>query len=130
STAPAGRPAGAPGAATGPRTPRTDEQPHLLPDAAQSARAPGAWRWSGRNDDLLTDVEEMRALVAAHGLELLVLDQTRPDVGIPAVKVLVPGLRPFYARFAPGRLYDVPVSLGHFARPLAYEQLNPVPLLL
>ncbi|MFD0222926.1 TOMM precursor leader peptide-binding protein [Streptomyces hirsutus] len=130
-TAPAGRPAGAaPGVATGPRTPRTDEQPHLLPDAAQSARAPGAWRWSGRNDDLLTDVEEMRALVAAHGLELLVLDQTRPDVGIPAVKVLVPGLRPFYARFAPGRLYDVPVSLGHFARPLAYEQLNPVPLLL
>lgn len=58
------------------------------------------------------------------------LDQTRPDVGIPAVKVLVPGLRPFYARFAPGRLYDVPVSLGHLARPLAYEQLNPVPLLL
>jgi ribosomal protein S12 methylthiotransferase accessory factor len=61
-------------------------------------------------------------------MELLVLDQTRPDVGIPVVKVVVPGLRPFYARFAPGRLYDVPVRLGHRERPVSFGELNPVPL--
>jgi ribosomal protein S12 methylthiotransferase accessory factor len=57
-----------------------------------------------------------------------VLDQTRPDVGIPVVKVVVPGLRPFYARFGPGRLYEVPVRLGHRSRPALFEELNPVPL--
>ncbi|MFE9770448.1 TOMM precursor leader peptide-binding protein [Streptomyces sp. NPDC005931] len=108
----------------------TPDQPHLLPDPGQSQRAPGSWPRAARNDDLLADVEDIRTLVAAHGMELLVLDQTRPDVGVPAVKVLVPGLRPFYARFAPGRLYDVPVRLGHLDRPTRYEELNPVPLLL
>ena len=45
------------------------------------------------------------------GLDFLVLDQTRPDIGVPVVRVIVPGLRHFYRRFAPtGRLYDVPVK--------------------
>ena len=45
-------------------------------------------------------------------MEMLVLDQTRPDIGLPVVKVIVPGMRQFWARFAPGRLFDVPVALG------------------
>jgi ribosomal protein S12 methylthiotransferase accessory factor len=59
------------------------------------------------------------------GLDFLVLDQTRPDVEVPVVRVIVPGLRHFYRRFAPGRLYDVPVKLGLRARPLAEDELNP-----
>jgi ribosomal protein S12 methylthiotransferase accessory factor YcaO len=60
----------------------------------------------------------------------LVLDQTRPDLGLPVVKVIVPGLRHFWARYAPGRLFDVPVRLGWQSRPLAEEQLNcPFPFL-
>ncbi|MFD0372938.1 TOMM precursor leader peptide-binding protein [Streptomyces sp. NPDC127114] len=110
--------------------PRTPAQPQLLPDPGQSARTPASWPPYVRNDDLLADVEAVRDLVTAHGLELLVLDQTRPDVGIPVVKVIVPGLRHFYARFAPGRLYDVPVRLGQLARPTPYEELNSVPLAL
>ncbi|MFI1534057.1 TOMM precursor leader peptide-binding protein [Streptomyces anandii] len=103
-------------------------QPQLLPDRGESARRPGDWPAHRRREDLLADVEHITALVARHGMELLVLDQTRPDVGIPVVKVVVPGLRPFYARFAPGRLYDVPVRTGHRSRPAAFEELNPVPL--
>ncbi|MET7456635.1 TOMM precursor leader peptide-binding protein [Streptomyces sp. NPDC005574] len=103
-------------------------QPQLVPDPGQSARVPGDWPDFRRHDDLLADIEHIRALVTRHGMELLVLDQTRPDVGIAVVKVVVPGLRPFYARFAPGRLYDVPVHLGHRSRPLVFEELNPVPL--
>jgi ribosomal protein S12 methylthiotransferase accessory factor len=61
-------------------------------------------------------------------MELLVLDQTRPDVGLPVVKVIVPGMRHFWARFAPGRLFDVPVLLGRHAHPVRYEEINPVPL--
>ncbi|MEV5341269.1 TOMM precursor leader peptide-binding protein [Streptomyces sp. NPDC052676] len=118
-----------PAAAAG-GAPRTPEQPHLRPDPGQSERTPGSWPRRVRHTDLLDDVEDVKSLVAAHGMELLVLDQTRPDVGIPVVKVLVPGLRPFYARFAPGRLYDVPVALGLLDRPTPYAQLNPTPLQL
>ncbi|MEU6847615.1 TOMM precursor leader peptide-binding protein [Streptomyces sp. NPDC046716] len=118
-----------PAAAAG-HAPCAPVRPHLLPDPGQRGRGPSAWPAPVRNDDLRADVDAVGALVAAHGMELLILDQTRPDVAVPAVKVLVPGLRPFYARYAPGRLYDVPVSLGQLDRPTAYDQLNPVPLLL
>ena len=42
-------------------------------------------------------------LVKRFGLDFLVLDQTRPDIQVPVVRVIVPGLRHFYCRFAPGR---------------------------
>ena len=65
------------------------------------------------------------ALAKRAGLDFLVLDQTRPDIEVPVVRVIVPGLRHFYRRFAPGRLYDVPVKLGWRDRPLAENELNP-----
>jgi oxazoline/thiazoline synthase len=61
-------------------------------------------------------------------MEMLVLNQTRSDVNLPVVKVVVPGLRHFWARFAPGRLYDVPVRQGWLPRPLAEDELNPTPM--
>jgi ribosomal protein S12 methylthiotransferase accessory factor len=60
------------------------------------------------------------------GLDFLVLDQTRPDIAVPVVRVIVPGLRHFYRRFAPGRLYDVPVKLGWLERPVPERELNPL----
>jgi oxazoline/thiazoline synthase len=42
------------------------------------------------------------------------------------VRVIVPGLRHFYRRFAPGRLYDVPVKLGWRDRPMLESEVNPV----
>jgi ribosomal protein S12 methylthiotransferase accessory factor len=42
------------------------------------------------------------------------------------MRVIVPGMRHFYRRFAPGRLYDVPVKLGWLDRPVAEANLNPV----
>jgi oxazoline/thiazoline synthase len=65
-------------------------------------------------------------LAKGRGLDFLVLDQTRPDIGVPVVKVIVPGLRHFYRRFAPGRLYDVPVKLGLRKRPWPEAELNPL----
>src|SRR5262249_39932076 len=64
-------------------------------------------------------------LIKQKGLDFLVLDQTRADIAVPVVKVVVPGLRHFYRRFAPGRLYDVPVKLGWRNRPLSEHELNP-----
>ena len=65
-------------------------------------------------------------LAKREGLDFLVLDQTRPDIEVPVVRVIVPGLRHFYRRFAPGRLYDVPVKLGLRDRPLSENELNPL----
>jgi len=44
------------------------------------------------------------------------------------VKVIAPGMRHFWPRFAPGRLFDVPAQLGQPTRPTAYADLNPVPI--
>jgi thiazole/oxazole-forming peptide maturase SagD family component len=98
-------------------------QPYLAPAGRVSladAPAPAA--------DLRAQVEECFAVAARLGLEVLVLDQTRPDVGLPVAKVIVPGLRHFWARFAPGRLYDVPVRMGWLEQPKSEAELNPIPM--
>jgi ribosomal protein S12 methylthiotransferase accessory factor len=59
------------------------------------------------------------------GLDFLVLNQTRPDIEVPVVRVIVPGLRHFYRRFGPGRLYDIPVKLRWLDRPLPENELTP-----
>jgi oxazoline/thiazoline synthase len=100
-------------------------QPYLTPlESAPPTRcAPSA------KPNTLTAEDRFRSMVAMleqRGYEVLILDQTRPDIGLPVVKVIVPGLRHFWARFAPGRLFDVPVELGWIARPTPEDQLNPI----
>jgi ribosomal protein S12 methylthiotransferase accessory factor len=103
-------------------------QPYLLPAEGPprtAATYPQAW-----TDDVADDVRACQALLERAGMEMLVLDQTRPEVGLPVAKVIVPGLRHFWARLAPGRLYEVPVRLGLLPRPLAEHELNPIPMFL
>jgi ribosomal protein S12 methylthiotransferase accessory factor len=77
------------------------------------------------SDDLCEEIHTCKTAAAAKGIEILVLDQTRPDVGLPVVRVVAPGLRHFWARFGPGRLYDVPVREGWLSRSLGESELNP-----
>jgi ribosomal protein S12 methylthiotransferase accessory factor len=65
-------------------------------------------------------------LARQEGLDFLVLDQTRPDIEAAVVRVIVPGLRHFYRRFAPGRLYEVPLKLGLRKKALSENELNPL----
>jgi bacteriocin biosynthesis cyclodehydratase domain-containing protein len=109
------------------RTATVAEHPYLLPTG--ETRTPADYTYVGR-DDIRDDVAELVDMLARQDLDTLVLDQTRPDLGLPVVKVVVPGLRPFWARFAPGRLFDVPVRLGRLAAPTAYADLNPCPMFL
>jgi oxazoline/thiazoline synthase len=102
-------------------------QPYLLPDQDTEPRVPWDYSYVPRLD-LKDDIDAIVALTRAHGMDLMVLDQTRPDIGLPVVKVIVPGLRHFRARFAPGRLYDIPVELGLLPSPTTYDELNPVPM--
>jgi ribosomal protein S12 methylthiotransferase accessory factor len=93
------------------------------------SNSPALLSGSNAKFDHLDTREQVMAcvrLVEREGLDFLVLDQTRPDIGTPVVRVIVPGLRHFYRRFAPGRLYDVPVKLGLRDRPLLESELNPI----
>ncbi|WP_308466564.1 TOMM precursor leader peptide-binding protein [Rathayibacter soli] len=104
-------------------------QPYLLPDPL----AP-LWRLDDHSsmagDDLAASVLTCRERLERAGLAMHVLDQTRPDIGLPVVRVVVPGIRPFWSRLAPGRLYDVPVKLGWLDAPIAEADLNPIPMFL
>lgn len=109
-------------------TATVDSNPYLLPDEASAKTTPATYPLVERSP-----TEEARACIdAAHakGLEVLVMDQTKPDIGLPVIKILAPGMRHFWARFAPGRLYDVPVAMGKLKRPTAEADLNPIPVFI
>jgi ribosomal protein S12 methylthiotransferase accessory factor len=106
----------------------------LLPDATR-ARAPRLIY-----KEPATERERVRELgstlaacverLCTRGLEPLLFDYSRPDVALHTVKVIVPGLRHFWPRFAPGRLFEVPVQLRWSQAPLGEAELNPLPLLM
>ena len=72
-------------------------------------------------EDFTEDLEYTFALckqkVENQGMEILILNQTRVEYGLTAVKVIVPGLRHYKRRLAKGRLYDVPVKLNRISTP-------------
>ena len=103
-------------------------QPYVSPSPARATQRADIADLS--TDDIAEDVRRCRRIVEQRGMEMLVLDQTRPDIGLPVAKVIVPGLRHFWTRFAPGRLYDTPVELGWLETPLSEGELNPAPMFL
>jgi ribosomal protein S12 methylthiotransferase accessory factor len=110
-------------------TTRLADHPWLAPDPSVPARDV-LHHGHVHRPDLADDVRAIQHVLEAKGMELLVLDQTRPDIGLPVVRVVVPGLRHFWSRLAQGRLYEVPVQLGRLTRPRRCEELNPIPLFL
>ncbi len=110
-------------------TANLENQPYFVPDPntplATASDFGKLW-----TDDIRDDVLYCQSVVEKQGYEMLVVDQTRPDIKLPCVKVIVPGLRHFWSRFAPGRLYDTPVKMGWLDAPVAEEDMNPIPMFL
>lgn len=107
----------------------TIENQHYLRPADGPRRVAGDFANEATRDvrdDLLISIEKLRA----KGLEMIVLDHTRPDIGFPVARVVVPGLRHFWARHAQGRLYDAPVTMGWLDRPKTESDLNPIAFFL
>jgi oxazoline/thiazoline synthase len=111
------------------REARVDTHPYLLASPGLAPRSAETYAYTP-SCDLKDEVEQCVARVAELGMDLLVVDQTRLDIGLSVAKVVVPGLRHFWARFAKGRLFDVPVRLGQLGSPKPEEQLNPYPMFL
>lgn len=108
-------------------TVRTADHPFLVPSAALPSPLISA---APSFDDLAEAVRWCVTQAALRGIEVLALDQTRGDGRLPVVRVIAPGLRHFWGRFAPGRLYDVPVRLGWQAMPTPETDLNPLPMFM
>ena len=102
---------------------RLSEHPFLIPGGKPLQLGTGAKPVPLHNTR--EQVDACVEIAACAGYDFLVLNQTRPDVGVNVVRVIVPGLRHFYRRFAPGRLYDVPIKLGLLHRPLPESELTP-----
>jgi ribosomal protein S12 methylthiotransferase accessory factor len=100
------------------------DHPYLIPNGNSGMRPDLGATFAGldKREQVMACVE----LAKRQGLDFLVLDQTRPDIEVPVVRVIVPGLRHFYRRFAPGRLYDIPVKLGWRDRPMLEGEVNPM----
>jgi len=109
------------------KTATLENQPYLVPDenvaAKVSADYPQLW-----SDDLREDVITCQQIVEKHGMEMLVLDQTRPDIGLKVVKAIVPGMCHLWKRLGSRRLYQVPVRLGWLKESTPESQLNPFPM--
>ncbi|MCC6559177.1 MAG: TOMM precursor leader peptide-binding protein [Polyangiaceae bacterium] len=108
------------------KTATLESEPYLRPDETVPRKGLDDHA-QGCSEDLLVNVQRCVAALKEKDLDTFVLDQTRPDTGLSVVKVFVPGLRSFWARLAPGRLYDVPVRMGWLQRSLREEELNPTP---
>lgn len=109
------------------KTATIENQPYLTPDQSVTPKVRSDYSqiWS---NDLRDDVRTCQQLVEVKGMEILILDQTRPDIGLKVVKVIVPGMRHFWRRFGSGRLYEVPVQLGWLKESLSEHQLNSFPI--
>ena len=104
---------------------RLQDHPFLTPRGKPTVVPPGLLSKFGPLGNTREQVDACVDIARSADLDFLVLNQTRPDIEVPVVRVIVPGLRHFYLRFAPGRLYDVPVKLGLLERPLPESELTP-----
>jgi ribosomal protein S12 methylthiotransferase accessory factor len=106
------------------RTATIAEMPYLAPARDVPERASDSYQDNLCNG-LALSLSECIERVEKGNIEILVLDQTRGDLDLHVVRVIAPGLRHFWRRLAPGRLYDTPARIG-WAKDLLHESaMNP-----
>lgn len=109
------------------KTATLESHTYLVPDESMAPKVPADYLQLA-SDDLYEDVIKCQEIVEKQGMEMLVLDQTRPDIGLKVVKVIVPGMRHMWKRLGPGRLYEVPSRMSWIEKPLTEARLNPFPM--
>ena len=105
------------------KTARLAENPYLAPGSEEKKFSDYE---NISSDDLLTDIKICQKIIEDLGMELLVMDQTKPDVGLNVAKVIVPGMRHMWQRVGPGRLYEVPVKMGWLKKQKKEAELNQI----
>lgn len=64
------------------------------------------------------------------GIEVIALNISRPEIGLPVIRVACPGLCHPWLRLGASRLFEAPVRMGLLQSPNAESDLNPLPFAL
>ena len=103
-------------------TQKIEAHPHL--NANQPAAINFKAAYPHKIEILEEAIQTLTGRLAEQSIELIAFDLTQKDTQLPVVRMLAPGLRHFWRRTGPGRLFDVPVKLGWIDKKLTEEQLN------
>lgn len=104
------------------KTATCENEPWVTPSEPMVSASDFHWPTTKRLDLLVTSIVED---LKTHGIDTLVVNQSRPGIDLAVAKVIAPGLRHFWRRTGPGRIYDVPVELGWLDSPTAEADINP-----
>jgi ribosomal protein S12 methylthiotransferase accessory factor len=69
------------------KTATVENHSYLVPDENVPPKGSADYSLS-LSDDLLEDIRLCQQIVEKNGMEMLVLDQTRPDIGLKVVRLL------------------------------------------
>lgn len=108
-------------------TVRLDDHPFLLPHPDLPRVDLGALP-DLSTADLRDDLGEVVARLASAGLSAYLIDQTHPHIGVPTVRVVVPGLVHFWRRLGGTRVRDAPAAMGWQASPSVWEATDALEL--
>jgi Uncharacterized conserved protein len=103
---------------------RLQDHPYLTPSGATVVRPDFGSKFGSL--DTREQVTACVNLAKRAGLDFLVLDQTRPDIDVPVARVIVPGLRHFYRRFAAWPALRCAGQARMARPPLSESELNPL----
>lgn len=102
----------------------TDNEPWLAPHGVVSPPSTPTHATIGDAiDDVVSRIERA-------GMTVMWADASRPDVSLSIVRTYAPGMRHFWNRYAPGRLYDVPPRIGWRDGGYGEADLNPWAMIL
>jgi oxazoline/thiazoline synthase len=82
------------------------------------------------NEDFLDDLQIYFQKLQTRSLDVYAVNLTPVNSPMVVVKVIIPTMRHFWARYGKGRLYQVPVLQGDRLNPLKESELNPMPYFL
>lgn len=102
-----------------------DNHSHLIPNGISKPIS-----LYPNSEDFLSDIDLCLKIFKSLDLEALFFNLTNPNIKLHTVRLIIPGLRHFWSRLGPGRLYDAPVSLGWISKPLSESAMNPTPYFL
>ena len=77
-------------------------------------------------NDILEDIRLIQRKLESQGLEVIVLDQTDPEIGCPVVKVIIPGMYHYLNRKGGDRMMNVPVRMSWRSPGFTENDIEPV----
>ena len=96
-------------------------QPHGLVLPGQPAH---------QSTDIADDIRHIEQVLEEAGFELITVDQTDPNIGLPVVRAIVPSMYHFWRRLGGRRMLEAVVEYGWRDAPLKEHELNPGDLIV